>query len=103
TFSAITAIPVESIKFHPSLFIKYAYHFAYANATLNSSRSFAYQSRQKLVIKKKRSQVYSWQSTRGKTITLIPKQAFSKTAGIGDEDFKSSREGDCRLYYADNF
>ena len=36
-FLAITAVPVESIKFHPSFPVKYALHFVYANAILNSS------------------------------------------------------------------
>ena len=53
-FLAITAVPVESIKFHPSFPVKYALHFVYANAILNSSHPSAHHSLQQLVIQKKR-------------------------------------------------
>ncbi len=71
TFGSIAAVPVESIKFHP-FSIKYVYHFAYANAILNSSRSSAYQSHPKLAIKKSGAKVALTSTTSQTLPDLMP-------------------------------
>ena len=57
TFSAITTVPIESIKFH-SFSTKYAYLFVYANATLL------------------RTLIKNWQSRKIGARWLLPPQLF---------------------------